>query len=142
MKKLKLSVFILAGVLLLLQLVPVSRTNPEAKSDIQVTAGFKELLRRSCYDCHSYETRWPWYSRVAPVSWLVVHDVKEARDHLNFSRWEEYSSAAREHLHERIIDEVTKREMPLSRYLILHPEARIYPAELEMFTQWIVTDGG
>ena len=138
-KKLKLGILILVGLLLLIQLFPATRSNPKVSGDIQTTAGFKRLLRRSCYDCHSYDTRWPWYSHVAPVSWLVVHDVEEARGRLNFSKWEEYSPAARGHLMEEIVDEVTDGDMPLPRYLYLHPKARISQTELELFKQWVAT---
>jgi len=138
-KKLKISVLVFIGLLLLIQLIPVSRTNPGISGDIQATAGLKQLLRRSCYDCHSYETRWPWYSYVAPVSWLVLGDVQKAREHLNFSLWEEYSPLDQAHFRKKIIDEVTKGEMPLPQYMIMHPEARITETDVELFKQWIDT---
>ncbi len=72
-------------VLALAQLVPLDRTNPPVDGEAPASGEVREVLRRSCYDCHSHETRWPWYAHVAPVSWWVVHDVHEAREHLNFS---------------------------------------------------------
>ena len=80
MKKLqKYAVLALAAVFVAIQLVPVHRDNPPVASDLDAPADVKSILRRACYDCHSNETRWPWYAYVAPVSWLVAHDVEEGR---------------------------------------------------------------
>jgi hypothetical protein len=71
-----------------IQFIPVPRTNPPVTSELQWDSpAIKELVRRACYDCHSNETVWPWYSYIAPMSWLVTHDVSEARRHMNFSQW-------------------------------------------------------
>jgi len=80
----------------------------------------EELARRACYDCHSNETKWPWYAHVAPVSWLVSHDVHEGREHLNFSEWDKEQRHAADAAHE-----VEEGEMPLRIYTLLHPEARL-----------------
>src|SRR6185436_12929985 len=88
---------------LALQLVPVERTNPPLKAPLQAPAPVDAILRRACYDCHSNESRWPWYGYVAPVSWLVADDVKQGRKHLNFSDWNEYSAKKREHKLEEIV---------------------------------------
>src|SRR5688572_19601769 len=80
----------LLGILLLLvaiQFVPVDRVNPPVEAEVPALANVRAILRRACYDCHSNETVWPWYSQVAPVSWLVVRDVREGREELNFSTW-------------------------------------------------------
>ncbi len=85
--------------------------NPETRASAQ----------RACFDCHSNETRWPWYSKIAPVSWLVTHDVEEGRMHINFSDWNRTE--------EQHADEFQKvfaeNSMPPAQYLILHPEARL-----------------
>jgi hypothetical protein len=88
---------ILSGVLVLavlvgIQLVPVDTSNPPVTADVPTSPEVKAVLRRACYDCHSNETTWPWYSRVAPVSWLIAQDVHEGRAELNFSRWDQYST--------------------------------------------------
>jgi len=80
------------AVFVALQFVPVDTSNPPATVDIEAPADVKEILQRSCYDCHSNETRWPWYFRIAPFSWLAAHDVEEGREHLNFSEWDQLST--------------------------------------------------
>ena len=141
MKSLKRILLIVLGVLIVIQFVPVSRTNPTVSGDIQAAADFKALLHRSCYDCHSNETRWPWYSHVAPASWLVINDVHGGRKHLNFSKWQEYSAADRGHFVEAVIDHVTHGEMPLRQYLLLHRDARLSQADIAMFKQWAASQG-
>ena len=87
MTKGKLSSVIAVGVVVALaaiQLVPVHRTNPPVRVEVNAPEEVMAIIQRACYDCHSNETRWPWYSRVAPVSWFVVSHVKKARGDLNF----------------------------------------------------------
>ena len=110
----------LAVIAIGIQLVPVSRTNPPVVADFDGPAEVRAVFRKSCYDCHSNETRWPWYSHVAPSSWLVAHDVEEARDHFNFSLWGTYSAAKQAHLAEDIWDEVKDGDMPLLVYRLAH----------------------
>jgi mono/diheme cytochrome c family protein len=98
----------------------------------------RELAVRACYDCHSNETAWPWYTNIAPASWLIQHDVEDGRRRLNFSDWSrpqrEARSAARQ---------VTRGEMPPWYYLPLHPSARLTPAETQALVDGLqVTLGG
>lgn len=83
------------AVLIVIQFIPVDTSNPPVTADIPSSPEGKAVLRRACYDCHSNETRWPWYSRVAPASWLTARDVREGRAELNFSAWNEYSTQQR-----------------------------------------------
>ena len=109
--------------LVAIQFVPVGDglTNPPVTQSVRWDSPrTEELARRACYDCHSNETKWPWYAHVAPVSWLVAHDVHEAREHLNFSEWDKEQRDADEATHE-----VEEGEMPLAIYTLLHPEARL-----------------
>jgi hypothetical protein len=122
---------------LLLQVVPVDRSNPSGGSPLAADPAVVEVLRRACYDCHSNETVWPWYSRVAPVSWLVSHDVVEGREVLNFSVWEAYAGGARREMLEEIWEEVAEGEMPLESYLLLHPEARLTQVDREVLESWV-----
>ena len=132
--------------LALLQYTGPERTNPaiEHARRLEATASVpgevQHLLRRACYDCHSDETRWPWYSRVAPISWLVVGDVREARAELNFSRWSEYHRYDRADLLDKACELAKKGEMPLRAYVWLHPEAKLGPADLEAFCAWTATE--
>ncbi len=122
-------VLIAAGVLVLLigaaQLVPVARTNPPVEADLAAPPDVAAVLRAACYDCHSHETRWPWYSRMAPVSWLVANDVRHARKKMNFSRWGTYEPRKQARLQEEIWEEVASGEMPPAVYRMAHPEARL-----------------
>lgn len=121
-------VALVVGVLLVgIQLVPYGRDhdNPavvqEPKWDTPET---RALAVRACFDCHSNETKWPWYSQVAPVSWLVQHHVEDGRKHLNFSRFDQ----PQRHAHESA-EEVDEGEMPMKGYVLLHSEAKLSEAE-------------
>ena len=130
------------GILLVLgiQFIPVPRENPEAVAPITVPDEVRMVLENSCYDCHSNLTEWPWYSRVAPVSWLVYKDVKKGRDELNFSEWGEYSDRRRNHKLEEVEEKVSEGEMPLKVYLPLHPEARLSDADRQTLIEWSRTE--
>ena len=134
-------VAVLAVVLLAIQLVPVERSNPPVEGEVDAPDEVAALLERSCYDCHSNQTRWPWYSRVAPISWLVAHDVEEGREHLNFSEWNRLDAKERRELMHEIWEEVEEGEMPLWFYLPLHPEARLAPDDLDSLRAWTGAGG-
>jgi mono/diheme cytochrome c family protein len=86
----------------------------------------RELAQRACFDCHSNETKWPWYSNVAPISWLVQHDVDEGRHEMNFSEWDKPQHEAHE-----AAEVIEEGEMPMAIYLPLHPEAKLTPEETQ-----------
>ena len=135
--------WILVALFLLIQVFPSNRSNPPVESDIAAPTPIKTVLKRACYDCHSNETHWPWYSAVAPVSWLVADDVNEARDHFNFSTWGKYDEdEQRDHL-EEAWEEIEDGNMPLWYYLPLHPEARLDAKTKETLRLWTLsqTDG-
>jgi Haem-binding domain len=127
---------VLAGLAVVMQVIPVSRTNPPVETEIQAPAQVQAILRRSCYNCHSNETVWPWYSHVAPVSWLVASDVHEARSHMNFSTWNQYTEAKRASRIGDIWDEVSKGDMPPADYLLLHRDAVLTAADLQILRAW------
>ena len=106
-----------------IQFVPIGpgKTNPDITREVTWDSDrTRQLAERACYDCHSNETRWPWYSYVAPVSWLVEHDVHEGREHMNFSEWDKEQRHATDAAHE-----LEEGEMPLWFYTLLHPDARL-----------------
>ncbi|MEJ2720875.1 MAG: heme-binding domain-containing protein, partial [bacterium] len=84
-RKMKRFLIVLAVLVVAIQFVPIDRSNPPIGENINAPAAVTRILRESCYDCHSNETRWPWYAYVAPVSWMLSLHVHEGRDHLNFS---------------------------------------------------------
>jgi len=96
----------------------------------------RAVVALKCGDCHSNNTRWPLYSRVAPASWLVEHDVKEGREHMNLSTWEQYSIDNRIDLLGKIGTQLRQGKMPLPQYLLLHPEARLSEAERKLILDW------
>ena len=127
---------ILAG----LQLVPVERENPTVEADVNAPAEVAEVLRRACYDCHSNETDWPWYSRIAPISWWVASHVEVGRADLNFSEWPSFDFEAQSHALEDIREQVRRDEMPLRSYTWIHRDARLSDADREILLDW--TDPG
>lgn len=136
MERLAIAVTIAAILLIAIQFVPVDTSNPPVSADLSTPSDVKEVLQESCYDCHSHETRWPWYSRIAPMSWLVEKDVDEGREHLNFSKWEDLPTKKQVEHMEEIWEEVDEGEMPLWFYLPLHPEARISASDRAILARW------
>jgi hypothetical protein len=96
-------------------------------------------LHAACYDCHSYATRWPWYSRVAPVSWLVASDVNEGRKHLNLSDWPAGQTNWLVRRLDRMSEEIDYREMPPKKYTLIHVDARLTDAQRSQLTNWLET---
>lgn len=131
-----------AVVVVAIQLVPVDRTNPPVEEEVPASPEVRAVLKRSCYDCHSHESVWPWYGYVAPVSWLVARDVSEAREHLNFSTWNRLPPEDRAEAFEEIWEEVDKGEMPLWFYVPLHPEAKLTEEDRLLLRAWTVAQGG
>jgi cytochrome c len=100
----------------------------------------RTAFSQKCGDCHSNNTRWPLYSRIAPSSWLVEHDVQEGREHLNLSSWEQYSIDSRIDLLGRISSQLRQDKMPKKQYLLLHPEARLSESERKLIVSWTKTE--
>jgi hypothetical protein len=132
----------LLAVLVVAQLIPVNRRNPgfdPAKTIYakeKIPEPVKKVFERSCANCHSNNTDWPWYSYVAPVSWMVANDVHEARAKLNFSAWGDYPTNKREEKLEEICEQVTNGDMPDPKYLLVHRRARLTPDERDAVCQW------
>ncbi|HSM07951.1 MAG TPA: heme-binding domain-containing protein [Gemmatimonadota bacterium] len=139
---LKFAGLALIVLLMAAQFVPVDRTNPPVGEEIVAPAEVLTVLERACYDCHSNETVWPVYSRVAPVSWLVARDVHEGREALNYSTWGRYSAEERSELLEESWEEVAEGEMPMKPYVLLHPAARLTAEDEEVLRAWSLASGG
>jgi cytochrome c551/c552 len=130
MKKVLCGAAIALPVLLVgIQLVPVTKTNPPVTQAIAWDSEqTQKLAQRACMDCHSNETVWPWYSNVAPVSWLLSSHVREGRQNLNFSEWT-YSDKAKAKLAKKVEEEISGGGMPDPSYLPMHPTAKLTDAE-------------
>ena len=124
------------------QLLPVDRRNPHLDSSKAIYASenvpppVRTVFTRSCQNCHSNQTSWPWYSYVAPVSWMIASDVHEARAKMNLSEWGGYSARRREELLEEICEQLTNGDMPDSKYMLVHREARVTAEERSAVCQW------
>jgi len=94
------------------------------------------IVSRSCQNCHSEKTDWPVYSLVAPLSWMVERDVRDARSHMNLSRWNEYDSDQRRQILAEMGSLVRNHQMPPRRYVLLHPEARLSDSDADQLYQW------
>ena len=127
---------VLAVLFVALQFRTVERTNPPVVANVDAPPEVEALLRRACYDCHSHETHWPWYSRVAPVSWWVVDHVEHGRRDLNFSDWPLFDFEAQDIEFIDIREQVANGEMPLASYTLLHPAARLSDAERALLVRW------
>ena len=126
----------IAGIIIVIQFIPVDRSNPPAEGELMESTELKTILKRSCYDCHSNETSWPWYSSVAPVSWLVADDVSEGRRHLNFSEWGDLTRQKVARKKEHIWEEVKEGGMPLSKYLWMHSDAKLSQKDKDIIRDW------
>jgi hypothetical protein len=124
------------ALLVIAQVFRIDRTNPPVVQDVAAPAEVDGLLRRACYDCHSNETVWPWYSQVAPVSWLLARDVHEGRNELNFSTWSAYAPAKKDKKLKESAEEVAEGEMPPWFYVLVHRDAALSPADVERLRAW------
>jgi hypothetical protein len=116
--------------------VKQSQAQPVMFGNLAMPPQVRALVKRSCADCHSNQTVWPWYSYVAPVSWLVERDVRHGRDHMNFSRWPEYSFQQQQKVLADIASALKNREMPLPQYALMHRDATLSDAEIDILYQW------
>ena len=115
---------------------PASDATQAIETRLQVTPQVAAILDRSCIDCHSYKTRWPWYSNVAPVSWFVIGHVNEGRQNLNFSEWGRYTKSDVDGLLKRMCREVKSGDMPLSSYTPLHPGSTPSAEDVKTLCNW------
>ena len=129
LKAILLSLAWIVGVFLAMQIIPYGRThtNPRViKEPNWDTPRTRELAKRACFDCHSNETRWPWYANVAPFSWVVERDVNNAREVVNFSAWQ-----VKQPLAPASVSSVLTGNMPPVKYKMAHPEANLTPQETQ-----------
>ena len=115
---------------------PVIDTSSTVEAHLQIDPETAAILQRSCMDCHSNKTRWPWYSNVAPVSWFVIDHVDHGRSHLNFSEWGKYERREQQELLNDICKEVKQGSMPLSSYTPLHPRSKLTGDDVKTICDW------
>ena len=131
--------------MVLMQFVRIDRTNPEVDATVdlaaihEMPANVEQIIRKACYDCHSFETEFPWYTNVAPLSWWIGDHIDHGRDELNFSVWGSYSEKRRNHKIEEINELVKEKAMPLESYLIMHGDAKLTDQEVADLLTWFNT---
>ena len=126
------------GALLLLQAIQIDIPEPEAidpKEVIQAPEEIMTMLKTSCYDCHSYETKMPWYGSIAPMSWEVRSHIKQGRAWLNFQKWGSYDEEKKQKLYKGIAKSISL-SMPIPMYLSLHEEAKLTRAQRNSIRKW------
>ena len=136
MKKVRIAVVAAVAAFALAQAVPVERTNPPVESEVVAPQAVKVALRKACWDCHSNETVWSWHTKIAPISWLVAHDVNEGREELNFSRWNAIDAKRLQELARKVPEEVGDGDMPPFEYVLVHPSAKPTDAEKAAIVAW------
>jgi len=126
------------GALLLLQAIQIDIPEPETVNPnevIQAPEGIMTMLKTSCYDCHSYETKMPWYGSIAPISWEVRSHIKQGRSWLNFQKWGSYDEEKKQKLYKGIAKSISL-SMPIPMYLNLHEEAKLTRAQRNSIRKW------
>ena len=140
--RVKWGLVIVVGGLVLIQLIPVwlFETNPATHAEpAWDTPRTRQLMQRACFDCHSNDTQWPWYSRVAPVSWLVTFDMWRGRRHLNLSEWTAPGGSRGEGADPaRMARDIQAGAMPPNTYLLMHPDAKLTDAEKQALIDGIL----
>jgi hypothetical protein len=135
-KKIFVIILLLLVAFGVIQFIPIDRSNPPVEAEIPAPLEVKTVLRSACYDCHSNETTWPWYSYVAPISWLVAHDVHEGRNELNFSTWNRYSTKQQVEKLKETLEEIEEGEMPPWFYMAVHRDIELSGRDREVLKTW------
>lgn len=141
MKK-KITIFLLIALVLIQFYRPQKNSSSNIlTSDFLLTTKASDtissIFKISCYDCHSNNTNYPWYSEISPISWLIAHHVDEGKEELNFSVWNTFSEKRKRKKIKEMLNELKEREMPLKTYLPLHPKAKLSDRQIDLLTNWI-----
>ena len=140
--KKKLFWYLIVGIFVLIQFYPMDKpavieNNPDdllLNNEIPLDVG--NILKSSCYDCHSNRTRYPWYTSIAPVKWMMYDHIEEGREHLNFSDWNSLSKADMVEKLDDIYVVMEEKEMPLKSYTVVHAEAKLSEEDRVLVMQW------
>jgi Haem-binding domain len=139
---LKRLVPILLILFIAMQLVRPAKTNPPVDPKMEIGAVLavppqvSSIFQRSCSDCHSNRTVWPWYSNVAPASWLVISDVNDGRHDLNLTNWGSYTQQKQARMLKAMCKEVTEGDMPEFQYTLIHRGAKLSQADVQTICLW------
>ena len=137
---------LVVAIVLVIQVIPVKRnvsTVPPGQSferTEKVPANVAAILKVSCYDCHSNNTRYPWYSVLQPGAWFMARHIKKGKEELNFDEFNNYSKRRKKAKIKSIISQIEKEEMPLKSYLLLHPDAGLTPNKKKVLLQFFQSE--
>jgi hypothetical protein len=140
--------FILLGLVLAIQLIRPDTSTPAVDPSqdfmqvLQPPTEVATILKTACYDCHSYETRYPWYNQIVPVSWWLANHVREGREHLNFSTFAAISPGDQAEVLEEAVEEIQKGKMPMDSYTWTHADARLSAEQKNVLVAWLKNAGG
>ncbi|MDP2088982.1 MAG: heme-binding domain-containing protein [Flavobacteriaceae bacterium] len=109
-------------------------------AELNVPSEIQEILKTSCYDCHSNNTKYPWYNQVAPISWLIANHVNEGKKHLNFSEWKRYNFSQKKHILDEMEEVLENNKMPLKSYLLMYHDGKITDQERQYLLEWIAAE--
>jgi hypothetical protein len=143
-KAAKIAILVAVVVGVGIQFIPVKGVgkNPPQRFKVEAPPQVEAILRKACFDCHSNETRWPWYAKLAPSSWLMARDVLKGRSRMNFSEWGEADEAEKTTDRENSRDQIKDGEMPPWFYLPMHPDAKLSAQEKDLLMAWLVPPKG
>lgn len=133
---------VVLGALIIIQFFRIDKTvkpvNPQ--TDIlaltQASTDISTIFKTSCYDCHSNQPTYPWYTNVAPISWWIKHHINEGSHHLNFSEWGTYSPKRKDHKFEECVEMIEEGEMPMTSYTLMHGDAKLTEAQKILLIDW------
>lgn len=141
-KSIRIVLLVVLGVFVVMQFFRIDKSHPEiaARHDFikqtKPPKDIEKILRSACYDCHSYETEYPWYAEVAPVSWWLDDHIKEGREHLNFSEWGKFKKKLKNHKLHECAEETEEQKMPLSSYTLTHGDAKLSTDQRKKLAEW------
>jgi hypothetical protein len=141
MKKVVLVIVVIIGLMQFIR--PQKNDSADFSKDIatvvDVPENVQQILKTSCNDCHSNQTKYPWYSEIAPISWFLAQHVNEGKEHLNFSEWANYNANQKNHIVKDLQQEMEKQGMPLKSYLIIHKDAVLTATQYQTLLDWAKT---
>jgi len=145
MKTFKRIFFVLVVILIIIQFIRPARNIGDVNPAYEITSAFavpnnvQDILRNSCYDCHSNNTRYPWYANIQPAAWFMNGHIKDGKRGLNFSEFATYSLRRQFHRFNDIIENVNDGEMPLPSYLLIHTDAKLSTRQKDIIAAWANT---
>ncbi len=143
MKKLKKIVLFLLIVFVGIQFIPTKRNESsevletDFSKTFTVPANIQNTFEKSCYDCHSNNTNYPWYNKIQPISWLLENHIKEGKKEFNFSEFGSYSKRKQKNKLKSLVSQIKDKKMPMQSYTIIHKDAKLSNADKEQIIVWI-----